>query len=121
VREMLEMVTVEGGTAQEASIEGNTVAGKTGTAQIFDREKRRYSHERFMSSFVGFFPSNKPRLAMIVVISEPKGQTFGGLVAAPAFKEIAEQALAYLNVPRDDSSMQNVIHVSAQNEAKRYY
>ena len=118
---MLEMVTRKGGTATEASIDGNNIAGKTGTAQIFDRKKHRYSHKRFVSSFVGFFPAEKPKIAMIVVIKEPEGNIYGGVVAAPVFKEIADRSLVYLNVPRDDSHSKNVVYVSSAHEIKRDY
>jgi len=121
VRGMLELVTMEGGTAVEASVEGNTVAGKTGTAQVYDIEKGKYSHDRYVSSFVGFFPSHKPKLVMIVVISEPEGEHLGGRVAGPVFREIAEKALAYLQVPMEKDQTENIIHVSAQGEAQRYY
>lgn len=110
-KEILKMVTEEGGTARSASVNGNLVAGKTGTAQIIDPITKRYSKEKFVSSFVGFVPADNPRVAMIVVIYEPKGQIYGGVVAAPVFKRIAENALSYMNVPRDDSNG-NILVVS---------
>jgi cell division protein FtsI (penicillin-binding protein 3) len=118
---MLEKVTQEGGTALEAAIEGNGIAGKTGTAQIFDNNLNRYSKERYVSSFAGFFPAKKPRLAMIVVIHEPRGEIYGGKVAGPVFREIATRALAYLNVPMDSAPAENVVFVSSANEIKRSY
>jgi cell division protein FtsI (penicillin-binding protein 3) len=111
-REILKSVVKEGGTAPGASIEGNQVAGKTGTAQIFDPETRKYSMEKFISSFVGFVPADFPKLAMIVVIHEPQEETYGGKVAAPVFKDIAEQALSYMNVPREDGSERNLLLVA---------
>ena len=63
---------------------------------------KRYSKEKYVSSFVGFVPADNPRLAMIVVIYEPKGAIYGGVVAAPVFKDIANKALSYLDVPRED-------------------
>jgi cell division protein FtsI (penicillin-binding protein 3) len=101
-KDILKTVTEEGGTAKSASVSGNNVAGKTGTAQIIDPRTRRYSKEKFVSSFVGFVPADNPKIAMIVVVYEPKGQIYGGVVAAPVFKRIAENALSYLNVPRED-------------------
>jgi cell division protein FtsI (penicillin-binding protein 3) len=118
---MLEKVTQEGGTALEAAIEGNGIAGKTGTAQIFDNNLNRYSKERYVSSFAGFFPAKKPRLAMIVVIHEPRGEIYGGKVAGPVFREIATRALAYLNVPMDSAPAENVVFVSSANGIKRSY
>ncbi|MEE9524767.1 MAG: penicillin-binding protein 2 [Thermodesulfovibrionales bacterium] len=118
---MLEKVTQEGGTALEAAIEGNGMAGKTGTAQVFDLDLNRYSKERYVSSFAGFFPAKKPRLAMIVVIHEPRGEIYGGKVAGPVFREIATRALAYLNVPMDSAPAENIVFVSSANEIKRSY
>lgn len=104
LKEILKTVTEEGGTATAASVSGNHVAGKTGTAQMIDPITKKYSKEKYVSSFVGFVPADNPRIAMIVVIYEPKGQTYGGLVAAPAFKKIAESALSYMEVPREDAN-----------------
>jgi cell division protein FtsI/penicillin-binding protein 2 len=102
-KEILKSVVEEGGTGRKAYVEGNEVAGKTGTAQMINPVTKRYSKEKFVSSFVGFVPADNPRLAMIVVIYEPKGQIYGGVVAAPVFREIANQALSYLNIPREDN------------------
>jgi cell division protein FtsI/penicillin-binding protein 2 len=111
-KKILETVVEAGGTATEAAVDGNKVAGKTGTAQLIDRRTKRYSRDRYVSSFVGFVPADKPRVAMIVVIYEPKGQIYGGLVAGPVFRNIADQALSYLNVPRDDVQEKNLLLVS---------
>jgi len=102
-RDILKTVTEEGGTAKSAAVSGNNVAGKTGTAQMVDPRTKRYSTEKYISSFVGFVPADNPRIAMIVVIYEPRGQIYGGVVAAPVFKKIAENALSYLEVPREDN------------------
>ncbi|HXX54067.1 MAG TPA: penicillin-binding protein 2 [Thermodesulfovibrionales bacterium] len=101
-KNILKTVTEEGGTAKSAAVSGNNVAGKTGTAQIIDPRTKRYSTEKFVSSFVGFVPADDPKIAMIVVVYEPRGEIYGGVVAAPVFKRIAENALSYLNVPRED-------------------
>ena len=111
-RDILKTVVEEGGTAPTASVDGNQVAGKTGTAQLIDRKTRRYSRDRYVSSFVGFVPADNPRFAMIVVVYEPKGQVYGGLVAGPVFKRIADQSLSYMNVPRDDDGQRNLLLVS---------
>jgi cell division protein FtsI (penicillin-binding protein 3) len=92
-------VVEEGGTAIEANVRGYQVAGKTGTAQKFDPSIGRYSKERYTSSFVGFVPADDPRISVIVVVNEPKGEIYGGLVAAPAFRSIVEQTMVYLKVP----------------------
>jgi cell division protein FtsI (penicillin-binding protein 3) len=86
-----------GGTAKQAAIDGYPVAGKTGTAQKV--ANGHYDAEKWVSSFVGFAPANDPRVAIIVLVDEPQGGHLGGAVAAPIFKEIAEQALRYLHVP----------------------
>jgi len=117
-REILKTVTEEGGTALEAAVDGNQVAGKTGTAQMIDPKTKRYSKERYVSSFVGFVPADKPRIAMIVVIHEPKGQIYGGVVAGPVFRKIASESLSYLSVPRDDSGEKGLLMVS-KNEADK--
>ena len=97
--EMLKLVTEKGGTAEGVVLSGYKIAGKTGTAQKVDPATRRYSAEKWVSSFMGFVPADSPRLAMIVVIDEPYGSHYGSVVAAPVFRDIAEQALKYLGVP----------------------
>jgi cell division protein FtsI (penicillin-binding protein 3) len=112
LKEILKKVVEEGGTATNAAIDGNQVAGKTGTAQLIDKETKKYSKDRFVSSFVGFVPADNPRIALIVVVHEPKGKAFGGVVAAPVFRNIVDKSLSYMNVPRDDTIMNNVLLVS---------
>lgn len=101
IKDILKGVTEEGGTGKNAEITGNLVAGKTGTAQKVDSATGRYSKDKFISSFVGFAPADKPEIALIVVIHEPKGASYGGVVAAPVFKRIVENAFAYLNIPME--------------------
>ncbi len=112
MRDILKTVVEEGGTATSAAIDGNKVAGKTGTAQLVDQRTKRYSKDRFISSFVGFVPADNPKIAMIIVVHEPKGAIYGGVVAAPVFKAVADQALSYMNVPRDDSPGKSLLLVS---------
>jgi hypothetical protein len=90
-------VTEKGGTAPQAAIDGYTVGGKTGTAQKV--ANGHYDPTKWVSSFLGVVPIEDPRLAIIVVVDEPQGGHLGGVVAAPIFKEIAEEALRYLHVP----------------------
>ncbi len=94
---MFRDVVVEG-TGTEAAIPGYTVAGKTGTA-----EKAENGHyvRKYVASFVGLVPAKHPRLAVLVMVDEPKGQIFGGEVAAPVFRDIARFTLQYLEVPPD--------------------
>ena len=94
---MFRDVVVEG-TGTEAAIPGYTVAGKTGTAN--KAENGRYV-SKYVASFVGLVPARKPRLAILVMVDEPRGQIFGGVVAAPIFRDIARFALQYLEVPPD--------------------
>jgi cell division protein FtsI/penicillin-binding protein 2 len=100
--ELTEMLTgvVKRGTAKSSQLEGFSAAGKTGTAQKID-PNGRYSHSRFIASFVGFAPAEHPALAMVVTIDEPRGRYYGGEVAAPVFRNIAEQALRYLAISPD--------------------
>ncbi len=96
-REMLAImrtVTEQGGTAKEASIPGFTVAGKTGTAQRI--VGRTYSHSKYNSWFVGLIPAENPVLAVAVVVEDPRGAIYGGVVAAPIFREIAAQSMRIL-------------------------
>jgi cell division protein FtsI (penicillin-binding protein 3) len=91
---IMETVTQQGGTATTASPPGFTTAGKTGTAQKV--VGRAYSHSKYNSVFMGLIPAQKPVLAITVIIEEPKGAIYGGVVAAPIFREIAGQALRVL-------------------------
>jgi cell division protein FtsI (penicillin-binding protein 3) len=100
LRGMLEGVTLNG-TAKKAQLDGYTAAGKTGTAQKIDPRTRTYSATKHIASFVGFAPVNNPAVVIIVVIDEPAGAYHGGDVAAPVFREIAEQVLPELDVMPD--------------------
>jgi cell division protein FtsI (penicillin-binding protein 3) len=93
---------VTSGTGTKAAIPGFRVAGKTGTAQKVDPRTGAYSNALSVGSFVGFVPADAPRVAMIIVIDEPQGEAWGGVVAAPVFRRVGEQVLTYLGVPRDD-------------------
>src|SRR5215510_5222673 len=93
---------VTNGTGMKAAISGYRVAGKTGTAQKVDPRTGTYSSSLSVGSSVGFVPADAPRLAMIIVIDEPQGEAWGGVVAAPVFRRVGEQVLTYLGVSRDD-------------------
>jgi cell division protein FtsI/penicillin-binding protein 2 len=97
VREMLEGVLGPGGTATGAKIDGYELGGKTGTAEKPD-EHGGYSKDKFVASFVGFAPAEHPRLLVAVMVDEPKGDIYGGTVAGPAFKAIANYALTNLRI-----------------------
>jgi len=96
---ILKGVVMEGGTGTSAALSYYGVAGKTGTAQKVDSVLGGYYEDRFISSFVGYAPSNHPRLVILVVIDEPQGIPYGGRVAGPVFKNIAERSLRYFNIP----------------------
>ncbi|MEK6273821.1 MAG: penicillin-binding protein 2 [Actinomycetota bacterium] len=99
VRQMMEDVVIEG-TGQEAQLPGYTVAGKTGTAAKPDASGG-YSTSRYVASFVGFVPARNPRLVILVTVDEPGTAIWGGVVAAPAFQQIAGYDLQYLEIPPD--------------------
>ncbi len=95
---MLRDVTTEGGTGKMANVDGFEVAGKTGTAQKADPINGGYAAKKRVASFVGFVPANKPRLVALVLIDEPEVNVYGGVVAAPVFRNIAQGALRHLAV-----------------------
>jgi cell division protein FtsI (penicillin-binding protein 3) len=99
LRTMLKGVVSDQGTARLAEIPGYTVAGKTGTAQ--KPGPHGYLPGDYVATFVGMVPASNPRLLVLVSVDEPHGEIFGGLVAAPAFAQIASFDLQYLEVPPD--------------------
>lgn len=100
VREMMEEVVLKG-TGKPAQLDGYTAAGKSGTAQKIDPATGRYSRTDYNASFVGFAPVNNPVITVLVTLDSPRGGHHGGEVGGPVFKRIAEQVLAYLDVPHD--------------------
>jgi cell division protein FtsI (penicillin-binding protein 3)/stage V sporulation protein D (sporulation-specific penicillin-binding protein) len=91
---------VREGSGTTAQIPGYRVAGKTGTAAK-PEPTGGYSDSRYVASFVGFAPASRPRLVVLVAVDEPRGAIWGGVVAGPAFAEIAQFVLQYLEVPPD--------------------
>jgi len=103
VKKILKTVTTEGGTGINAALDRYSVCGKTGTARKLD-DQGGYSNSKHVASFVGFTPADKPEIAVLVIIDEPQGNYYGGVVAAPVFKKIAQQTLNYLNIaPESDT------------------
>ncbi|WP_291354921.1 penicillin-binding protein PBP3 [Acinetobacter sp. UBA3106] len=98
---MMEAVTLPGGTAQQANIPGYRVAGKTGTAHKLRADRKGYSDSEYRALFAGMAPVSDPRLAMVIVVENPKGQYYGGLVAAPVFARVMQESLRLMNVPLD--------------------
>ena len=100
VRRMLESVVSTEGTAPQAAVMGYRVAGKTGTVKKFGRTG--YSDDRYLSLFAGMAPARRPRLAMAVMLNEPRGKQFyGGQVAGPVFSAVMAEALRLMNVTPD--------------------
>ena len=117
LRGMLEGVTVRG-TAKRAQLDGYTAAGKTGTAQKIDPQTRTYSRTKHVASFVGFAPVSNPAVVIVVVIDEPAGAYHGGDVAAPVFREVAEQILPDLGVA-PDTEFKSPLELIAGDAASR--
>ena len=96
--EMLVTVVSDEGTARLAWLQNYTIAGKTGTAQKPSKTKRGYEAGKYFSSFIGFLPAENPQLCIGVFVDEPHNGYYGGVVAAPAFKVIAEKSANYLGL-----------------------
>jgi cell division protein FtsI (penicillin-binding protein 3) len=117
LRWMLESVTLNG-TAKQAQLDGYTAAGKTGTAQKIDPKTRTYSKTKHIASFVGFAPVTAPSVVIIVVIDEPAGAYHGGDVAAPVFRQIAEQILPDMGVA-PDTDFKTPLELIAEQKASK--
>jgi cell division protein FtsI (penicillin-binding protein 3) len=115
VKNILKTVITAGGTGVNAALDGYTACGKTGTARKLD-ENGEYSKDKHTASFIGFAPAERPAVAILVIVDEPQGQYYGGVVAAPVFRQIAQQALNYLNVPPKAGT--NKFRVARDNGAR---
>ena len=100
MKRMMEGVVLRG-TGTKAILNGYSSAGKTGTAQKIDPATNAYSRSKYVASFTGFAPVNNPVLTVLVVLDSPVGLHEGGQIAAPVFARVAQQVLAYWNVPHD--------------------
>jgi cell division protein FtsI (penicillin-binding protein 3) len=116
LRTLMEGVVLHG-TGTRARLDGWTAAGKTGSAQKIDPATGRYSRTQLIASFTGFAPINGPAIAVLVSLDSPVGEHEGGQVAAPVFKRVAEQVLAYLNVSRDVPVNPRLVQASYQQTA----
>lgn len=96
---LTDVVGAEDGTGKNARIENVAVAGKTGTSQKFDFARRVYSSEKVRAYFMGFFPADDPQIAILVILDEPQRDKWGGVAAAPVFKNIGEQLLTCFRTP----------------------
>lgn len=93
------------GTGANAAITGFDVAGKTGTAEVYDPQRHAYSRTRTVDSFVGILPASHPSLVVLVVVIQPKGISWGGTVAAPLFRKVAEMALVHFKIPAGETGV----------------
>ena len=118
VTALLKATTEKGGTGEGAVPAGYEVAGKTGTAQKVDSLLGGYSEDRYTSGFMGFAPAEEPKIVLLVVIDEPQGNNYGGVVAAPVFKAIMEKVLPYLHVlPKGTMIVKNEIEFDSRKRA----
>lgn len=101
VKDMMSSVTEADGTGTNAAIEGYSVCGKTGTAQKAGKSGVGYMKNKYTAVFTGFAPQSDPKLAILVIVDEPKKNHYGGVVAAPAFKSIMTESFNYLSIPPD--------------------
>lgn len=85
---------VKNGTGHEAYLESFSIAGKTGTAQLYNQKLKTHDPRKHLASFVGFFPVNEPKFALLIMIREPAGDYYGGLVAAPVFRDIGRRIMS---------------------------
>ena len=111
---MLEKVVTGDGTGTQAALADWTVAGKTGTAQKVDAHTKKYSKNKFISTFIGFAPAKNPKLVTLVLFDEPMRHYYAGETAAPAFREIMQLALVRRNVPADLSSPASLLSQNKQ-------
>ncbi len=115
VRNILRTVVSEGGTGARAALDGYSVCGKTGTAKKLAADGT-YSSKDYIASFIGFTPSEDPAIVVLVIIDEPRKEYYGGIVAAPAFRRIAQETLNYLNIHPD--SLGDHLAVNRQSEGR---
>jgi len=119
MREMMEQVILEGTGKGYAQPLGYTAAGKTGTAQKTDPATGRYSKKNYNASFIGYAPVNNPVVTILVNLDSPRGGHEGNATAGPIFKEVAEQVLAYKNVPHDMPELPTLQKASLRRDARR--
>ncbi|HPT82355.1 MAG TPA: penicillin-binding transpeptidase domain-containing protein [Limnochordia bacterium] len=100
-------MAVERGSGKRAEVPGYDVAGKTGTAQLV--ENGRYSHSKMVTSFAGFAPKDDPKMAALLVLWEPQGAFYGGIIASPVFARLAERVLTYMGVERKPTARASTV------------
>lgn len=112
---MLATVTDKDGSGKKAAIEGYKVAGKTGTAQKHNPDGKGYAPGKYVASFIGFLPAEKPEVLTLVVIDEPKTIYFGSEVAAPVFKNLSRVAISTLKIIPDKSYIAQTTEIKEKN------
>ena len=118
MRAMMQGIVIEG-TGKDASLNGYSAGGKTGTAQKIDPATRTYSHTKLVASWVGIAPVSNPAIAIAIVIDTPtKGSLYGSTVSAPVFRVVAQQVLEYLGVPHDQPLKTNTEMLAASANAE---
>lgn len=100
---------VDDGTGTRAQIPGIDIAGKTGTAWRYDPQRQEYSYREFRSSFIGFFPAYDPQILILVIIDNPRGDYYGGIVAATTFKRIAQKIIREMEIESDRTFKKNLV------------
>ena len=118
-RQTIDMMrlAVEKGTGRPAMIKGYDIAGKTGTAQKFDRELERYSQDRYLASFMALFPAHDPVISILVMLDEPAGPVSGGKMAGPIARDIIVASANYLGIP---SSVDTTYEVNWKQLRERF-
>ena len=112
---ILKGVVSEEGTGNLAKVKGFQVAGKTGTAQKAKRGGGGYLSNKYVSSFVGYLPADKPAVTILVTIDEPSTAHYGGIIAAPAFSRMADRIMRYLNIKQGEETPAIPMIVEAEN------
>ena len=123
---MMEKVTADGGTGTKARIAGYRIAGKTGT--VLKSTVGGYSDEHYLAMFAGIAPASRPRLAMVVMVNDPRNEEYyGGEVAAPVFASVMSGALRLMGIAPDDipsdrnSASRRVAHYTPSQEHKSFH
>jgi cell division protein FtsI (penicillin-binding protein 3) len=114
---ILKTVVSPEGTAPGAAMQNYTAAGKTGTAQ--KPEHGGYAPDKFVSSFIGFFPADDPQVCISIVMDEPKEGYYGGQVCGPVFRDIAERCASYLSIPPDKNLQKPISPASLVADAAK--
>lgn len=122
IKNMLDrVVNDKDGTASLAALDEVRLIGKTGTSQKYEKDNKTYSREKLITSFLGFFPKNKPRYVGLLLLDEPKIMKSGGLASAPTFKNIAKKILHHDESAEPDYAIVHLdkMDVATESEVKK--